>query len=255
MALLLDINKLTKRFGGLVAVADVDIKIQEGEIISVIGPNGAGKTTVFNMVTGFYRPDHGSIRFDGQDLSGLRPHEITRAGIARTFQNIRLFPGMTAMENLIVARQCRARGGLAGATLRTSFVKQEEMTDQKKLLGLLEFFNLHGSQNLKASALAYGEQRRLEIARALATDPKLLLLDEPTAGMNPRESETIMELISRLRKLAITILLIEHNLNVVMEISERIAVLDHGVKIAEGTPKEIQTNESVIKAYLGDTVF
>jgi branched-chain amino acid transport system ATP-binding protein len=176
-------------------------------------------------------------------------------GIARTFQNIRLFPGMTVMENLIVARQCRARGGLAGATLRTSFVKQEEMTDQKKLLGLLEFFNLHGSQNLKASALPYGEQRRLEIARALATDPKLLLLDEPTAGMNPRESETIMELISRLRKLAITILLIEHNLNVVMEISERIAVLDHGVKIAEGTPKEIQTNESVIKAYLGDAVF
>jgi len=255
MAFFLDIKKLTKRFGGLVAVADVDIKIREGEIISVIGPNGAGKTTVFNMVTGFYRPDHGSIHFDGQELSGLRPHEITRAGIARTFQNIRLFPGMTVMENLIVARQCRAKGGLAGATLRTSFVKQEEMADQKKLLGLLEFFNLHGSQNLKASALAYGEQRRLEIARALATDPKLLLLDEPTAGMNPRESENIMELISRLRKLAITILLIEHNMNVVMEISERVAVLDHGIKIAEGTPKEIQTSEAVIKAYLGDAVF
>jgi branched-chain amino acid transport system ATP-binding protein len=255
MAFFLDIKKLTKRFGGLVAVTDVDIKIREGEIISVIGPNGAGKTTVFNMVTGFYRPDHGSIHFDGQELSGLRPHEITRAGIARTFQNIRLFPGMTVMENLIVARQCRAKGGLAGATLRTSFVKQEEMADQKKLLGLLEFFNLHGGQNLKASALAYGEQRRLEIARALATDPKLLLLDEPTAGMNPRESENIMELISRLRKLAITILLIEHNMNVVMEISERVAVLDHGIKIAEGTPKEIQTSEAVIKAYLGDAVF
>jgi branched-chain amino acid transport system ATP-binding protein len=255
MALFLDIKKLTKRFGGLVAVADVDIKIREGEIISVIGPNGAGKTTVFNMVTGFYRPDHGSIRFNGQELSGLQTHEITRAGIARTFQNIRSFPGMTVMENLIVARQCRAKGGLAGAILRTSFIKQEEMADQKKLLGLLEFFSLHGSQNLKASALAYGEQRRLEIARALATDPRLLLLDEPTAGMNPRESESIMELISRLRKLAITIILIEHNMNVVMEISERIVVLDHGVKIAEGTPKEIQTNEAVIKAYLGDAVF
>jgi branched-chain amino acid transport system ATP-binding protein len=207
------------------------------------------------MITGFYRPDSGSIRFNGQELSGLRPHGITRTGIARTFQNIRLFPDMTVMENLIVARQCRAKGGLAGATLRTSFVKQEEMADQKKLLGLLEFFNLHGSQNLRASALSYGEQRRLEIARALATDPKLLLLDEPTAGMNPRESERIIKLISQLRARAITILLIEHNMNVVMEISERIAVLDHGVKIAEGTPKEIQTNEAVIKAYLGDAVF
>jgi len=255
MALFLDIKKLTKRFGGLVAVADVDIEVQEGEIISIIGPNGAGKTTVFNMITGFYPPDQGSIRFNGQELSGLRPHEITRAGIARTFQNIRLFADMTVMENLIVARQCRAKATLVGATLRTSSVKQEEMTDQEKILRLLEFVNLQGSRTLKTSALAYGEQRRLEIARALATDPKLLLLDEPTAGMNPRESENIMELISHLRKLAITILLIEHNMNVVMGISERIAVLDHGVKIAEGIPKEIQANEAVIKAYLGDAIF
>jgi branched-chain amino acid transport system ATP-binding protein len=255
MALLLDIKKLTKRFGGLVAVADVEIAVQEGEIISIIGPNGAGKTTVFNLITGFYSPDQGSVRFNGQELSGLQPHEITRTGIARTFQNIRLFADMTVMENLIVARQCRAKVNLVGATFRTSFVKKEEMSDQEKILQLLEFVNLQGSSNLKTSSLAYGEQRRLEIARALATDPKLLLLDEPTAGMNPRESENIMELVSQLRKLAITILLIEHNMNVVMEISERIAVLDHGVKIAEGKPKEIQANDAVIKAYLGDAIF
>jgi branched-chain amino acid transport system ATP-binding protein len=255
MAFFFDIKKLTKRFGGLVAVSDVDIEIREGEIISIIGPNGAGKTTVFNMITGFYRPDSGSIRFNGLELSGRRPYEITKTGIARTFQNIRLFPDMTVMENLIVARQCRAKATLFGATLRTTFVKEEEVSEEERLLGILEFFNLQGSRNLKASALAYGQQRRLEIARALATDPRLLLLDEPTAGMNPRESEEIIELISLLRARMITILLIEHNMNVVMEISERISVLDHGVKIAEGTPKEIQANEAVIKAYLGDAVY
>ncbi len=255
MALFFDMQKLTKRFGGLVAVSDVDVEIREGEIISIIGPNGAGKTTVFNMITGFYRPDSGSIRFKGLELSGRQPHEITATGIARTFQNIRLFPDMTVMENLIVAGQCRARATLFGAALRTSFVKQEEASQEKGLIEVLEFFRLQESRTLKASALPYGQQRRLEIARALATDPKLLLLDEPTAGMNPRESEEIIELISLLRSRAITILLIEHNMNVVMEISERISVLDHGVKIAEGTPKEIQTNEAVIKAYLGDAVF
>lgn len=255
MTLFFDMQNLTKRFGGLVAVLDFTMKIQEGEIISIIGPNGAGKTTVFNMITGFYRPDSGSIRFNGLELSGKQPHKITEKGVARTFQNIRLFPDMTVMENLIVARQCRAKATLFGATFRTPFVKEEEVSQEKGLVGLLEFFNLQESRNLKASALPYGQQRRLEIARALATDPKLLLLDEPTAGMNPRESEEIMELISLLKARAITILLIEHNMNVVMEISERISVLDHGVKIAEGTPKEIQANEAVIKAYLGDAVF
>jgi branched-chain amino acid transport system ATP-binding protein len=255
MTLFFDMQTLTKRFGGLVAVLDFTMKIQKGEIVSIIGPNGAGKTTLFNMITGFYRPDSGSIRFKGLEVSGRRPHEIAKTGIARTFQNIRLFPDMTVMENLIVARQCRAKATLFGATLRTPFVKQEERSEEERLLGLLGFFNLQGSRNLKASALPYGQQRRLEIARALATDPKLLLLDEPTAGMNPRESEEIIELISHLRGRAITILLIEHNMNVVMEISERISVLDHGVKIAEGTPKEIQANEAVVKAYLGDTVF
>jgi branched-chain amino acid transport system ATP-binding protein len=251
----LAIKELSKSFGGLAAVEGVGIEVRKGEIVSIIGPNGAGKTTVFNMITGFYRPDHGSIRFDGQELSCLRPHEITRAGIARTFQNIRLFPDMTVMQNLIVAQQCRTKGSLIGATLRSSSVKQEESANRIKLLGLLEFFNLQGNRDLKASALAYGEQRRLEIARALSTDPKLLLLDEPTAGMNLRESEDIIELISKLRKMAITILLIEHNMNVVMKISERIFVLDHGMKIAEGTPREIQGNDAVIKAYLGDAGF
>jgi branched-chain amino acid transport system ATP-binding protein len=256
MILLLSIEKLTKAFGGLVAVADVDAKVGQGEVISIIGPNGAGKTTVFNMITGFYHPDRGSILFDGRELSGLKPHEITRAGIARTFQNIRLFSDMTVMENLIVARQCRANTTLLGATIRTSAVKKKELTDYKMLLEFLEFFDLQKNRDFKASALPYGEQRRLEIARALATNPKLLLLDEPTAGMNPRESEELMELISQVvEKMKVTILLIEHNMNVVMEISDRIVVLDHGIKIAEGNSEEIQTNEAVIKAYLGDQSF
>ena len=253
---LLKLEKLTKSFGGLVAVSDLDVEIRPGEIVSLIGPNGAGKTTVFNMVTGFYRPDNGSILFNNQEICGLKSHLITECGIARTFQNIRLFSDMTVLENMIVARQCRTKTRIAGAILRTSFAKQEEREDKEKLLELLAFFKLQHNSELKASALAYGEQRRLEIARALATDPKLLLLDEPTAGMNPRESETIMELISSIvKKMEITILLIEHNMNVVMGISDRIAVLDHGVKIGEGTSEQIQTNEAVIKAYLGDVAF
>jgi len=255
MGFLLDIKKLTKSFGGLAAVTDFDYRVKKDSIFSIIGPNGAGKTTVFNMITGFYKPDGGTILFEGQELSSLQPYEVTRIGIARTFQNIRLFTEMTVLENLIVSRQCRARATLFGAMVKTPFVKQEEITHKKKLLDLLEFFNLGDKQNYKASALAYGEQRRLEIARALACEPKFLLLDEPTAGMNPRESENIMELISQVIKMGVTILLIEHNMNVVMEISERIAVLDHGVKIAEGTPKEIQTNDAVIKAYLGEISF
>ncbi|MEW6264520.1 MAG: ABC transporter ATP-binding protein [Thermodesulfobacteriota bacterium] len=256
MVPLLKIDKLTKRFGGLVAVADLDVEINQGEIVSLIGPNGAGKTTVFNMVTGFYKPDQGSILFNNHELGGLKSHLITGYGIARTFQNIRLFSDMTVFENMVVARQCRAKSGIAGAVLRTALAKNEEKEDRERLLGLLAFFNLQDSHALKASALPYGKQRRLEIARALATDPRLLLLDEPTAGMNPQESESLMELISSIvKEMQITILLIEHNMNLVMEISNRIAVLDHGIKIAEGTSEQIQSNEAVIKAYLGDTAF
>jgi len=253
---LLKIDKLTKRFGGLLAVTELNTEINKGEIVSLIGPNGAGKTTVFNMVTGFYKPDSGSIVFNNQEICGLKSHAITQCGIARTFQNIRLFRDMTVLENMIVAKQCRAKSKIAGAVLRTSFTKKEERNDKDRSLELLGFFKLQQHFTLKASALAYGEQRRLEIARALATDPKLLLLDEPTAGMNPRESEMIMELISNIvNKIDVTILLIEHNMNVVMGISDRIAVLDHGVKIAEGTSEQIQTDEAVIKAYLGDVIY
>jgi branched-chain amino acid transport system ATP-binding protein len=253
---LLKIDKITKSFGGLLAVMELSTVIHKGEIVSLIGPNGAGKTTVFNMVTGFYKPDSGSILFDHQEICGLKSHVITQCGIARTFQNIRLFREMTVLENMIVAKQCRAKSKIAGAILRTSFTKKEERSDRDNSLELLDFFNLQQNSALKASALAYGEQRRLEIARALATHPKLLFLDEPTAGMNPRESETIMELISKIvNKIDVTILLIEHNMNVVMGISDRIAVLDHGIKIAEGTSEQIQTNETVIKAYLGDVIF
>jgi len=256
MAPLLKLEKITKRFGGLVAVLDLNAEINSGEIVSLIGPNGAGKTTVFNMVTGFYKPDNGSILFNDQELCGLKSHVITECGIARTFQNIRLFSDMTVLENMIVARQCRTKAGIVGSIFRTSFTKHEEREDRESLLELLAFFNLQDNCELKASALPYGRQRRLEIARALATDPMLLLLDEPTAGMNPRESETLMELISRLiKEMKITILLIEHNMNVVMGVSDRIAVLDHGVKIAEGTAEQIQTNEAVVKAYLGDMGF
>ena len=253
---LLKMDKLTKSFGGLLAVTELSTVINKGEIVSLIGPNGAGKTTVFNMVTGFYKPDRGSILFDDQEICGLKPHGITQYGIARTFQNIRLFRDMTVLENMIVARQCRAKSKIVGSILRTSFTKQEEIKDKESLIELLEFFKLRHQDTVKASALAYGEQRRLEIARAIATGPKLLLLDEPTAGMNPRESEMIMELISNIvNKIDITILLIEHNMNVVMGISDRIAVLDHGIKIAEGTSEQIQTDETVIKAYLGDVIF
>jgi len=240
-------------FGGLVAVSEFNLSMNKSEIVSLIGPNGAGKTTVFNMVTGFYVPDSGSILFEGSEVGGLKSHKITEAGVARTFQNIRLFGEMTVLENLITARLCRAKTGLAGAALRTRFTKREEKQHSDELLKLLEFFNLLPQRMLKAAGLAYGEQRRLEIARALATKPKLLLLDEPTAGMNPKETEVIIDLISRLvKEMGITILLIEHNMNVVMEISDRVVVLDHGIKIAEGTSTQIQADEDVIKAYLGD---
>ena len=249
---ILNASKVTKRFGGLTAVDQVDFVIEEGMIASLIGPNGAGKTTFFNCVTGFYRPEEGKIIFNGHDLVGLRPDVITSRGIARTFQNIRLFSNMTALENVMVGEHPRMKANLFGAILRDPATMNEEKRVAKRARELLEFVGLRGYDNELAKNLAYGDQRRLEVARALATDPKLLLLDEPTAGMNPQETGTMVGFIRRLRdELKLTILLIEHQMKVVMTISDRVSVLDFGSKISEGSPSEVQRNPRVREAYLG----
>ena len=250
---LLSADQVSKIFGGLVAVDDVTFTIKPKSIVSIIGPNGAGKTTFFNMLTGLYRPSIGSIAFAGEDITGRRPDLIMALGVARTFQNIRLFSTMSAVENVMVGQHSRMQAGLFGSILRTPAVRQEEKEVREKARETLDYVGLKKAEFDQISInLSYGDQRRLEIARALASDPSLLLLDEPTAGMNPNESASLTEFMEQLRdERGLTILLIEHDMKVVMGVSEHITVLDHGEKIAEGKPDEIRANDRVIEAYLG----
>jgi branched-chain amino acid transport system ATP-binding protein len=250
---ILEAQGVTKQFGGLTAVNKIDFVIERNSICSLIGPNGAGKTTFFNMITGLYVPTAGSLIFDDRSIAGLKPDQVTTRGIGRTFQNIRLFQNMTALENVLVGQHTRLKAQLLGIILRTRAVMAEEERARQRGLELLDFVGLSRTRADDLSKnLPYGDQRRLEIARALATDPKLLLLDEPTAGMNPQETAALTRLIRHIRDtLGVTVLLIEHDMKVVMDISERITVLDHGAKIAEGPAEMVRTNEEVIEAYLG----